>query len=157
MTIKWLAAALLLLIGTIAQAYVLNGKVDRVSDGDTFLLITAEGVPHKVRMLYIDSPERGRPFYKRAKQMLAGIIEKKTVKADCTWLDSFNRHLCVVFLGEESINRTMIARGGAWLHPKYYDAAKDPAKLVPVQEQAQREKVGLWGITEYKDEEPWNR
>ena len=42
MTIKWLAAALLLLIGTTAQAYVLNGKVDRVSDGDTFLLITTD-------------------------------------------------------------------------------------------------------------------
>lgn len=156
MVMKWVAA-LLLLAGCAAQAYVLSGKVDRVSDGDTFLMITSEGVPHKVRMLYIDSPERGRPFYKRAKRMLVKLIEKKTVKADCTWLDSFNRHLCVVFLGEESINRTMIARGGAWLHPKYYDAAKDPAKLLSVQEQAQREKVGLWGITEYKDGEPWSR
>ena len=154
MVMKWVAA-LLLLAGCAAQAYVLNGKVDRVSDGDTFLMITAEGVPQKVRMLYIDSPERGRPFYKRSKQMLTELIEKKTVKADCTWLDSFNRHLCVVFFGEENINRTMIARGGAWLHPKYYDAAKDPAQLVSVQEQARQGKVGLWGISEYKDKEPW--
>ena len=154
MVMKWVAA-LLLLASCTAQAYVLNGKVDRVSDGDTFLLITDEGVPHKVRMLYIDSPERGRPFYKRAKQMLTELIEKKSVKADCTWLDSFNRHLCVVSLGEESVNRMMIARGGAWLHPKYYDAAKDPAQLVSVQEQARQGKVGLWGISEYKDKEPW--
>ncbi|MDO4776317.1 MAG: hypothetical protein Q4A06_02565 [Cardiobacteriaceae bacterium] len=49
----------------------------------------------------------------------------------------------------------MIAQGGAWLHPKYYDYGKEPAGLLPVQNKARQSKAGLWGISEYAKRMPW--
>lgn len=137
-----------------ANAYELRGRVKSVSDGDTFLML-AEGVPYKIRLLHIDSPERGKPYYKKSKQLLESLINDKDIIAQCTWLDSFNRHLCEVYMGVNHINRVMIAQGGAWLSIKYYDQAKDPAQLVEVQNQARQQRVGLWGISEYKTTLPW--
>lgn len=145
---------MLLWLVPVAEAYELRGRVEYVSNGDTFLMI-ADGVPYKIRLLYIDSPERSRPYYKKSKQMLDGLTTGKDITAKCTWLDSFNRHLCEVFVGGESINSRMIAEGGAWLHIKYYDYSKDPAHLVAVQKKAQQQRVGLWGIAEYQKVLPW--
>lgn len=141
---------LLLCLTDFALSYELKGRVDHVSDGDTFLMITDSGVPHKVRLLHIDSPERGKPYYKKAKLMLKDLIVDKAIVAHCTWLDSYNRDLCDAFVGKQYINKYMVAHGGAWLHRKYYDYAKDPKKLVDVQVSAKKHQQGLWGIGEYK-------
>lgn len=87
--------------------------------------------------------------------MLKALIDSKTIKAKCTWLDSFNRHLCDAYVGSKHVNKTMIQQGGAWLHVKYYDHQKDKMKLVNIEEFARNNGVGLWGISEYKTAKPW--
>mgnify|MGYP002744016048 CR=1 FL=1 len=142
--------------GAAQAAYEITGKVSDISDGDTFTMISNEGVPYKIRLLHIDSPERGKPYYKKAKQALETLISRQTVRGDCTWLDSFNRHLCVIYVGDFDVNRAMLEQGAAWLHPKYYDYDKDPAELLPVQNKARQGKVGLWGMGEYSRRAPWD-
>ena len=53
-----------------AAAETLPGKVVRVVDGDTLLLLTSGNVEERIRLSGIDCPERKQAFGKRAKQAL---------------------------------------------------------------------------------------
>ena len=49
---------LLLLTLPLAQAETLTGRVVRVTDGDTIVVLDASKVQHKIRLTGIDAPER---------------------------------------------------------------------------------------------------
>ena len=54
-----LAVSLLLLLTLpLAQAETLTGRVVRVTDGDTIVVLDASKVQHKIRLTGIDAPER---------------------------------------------------------------------------------------------------
>jgi endonuclease YncB( thermonuclease family) len=64
---------LALLIPLSAEAETLAGKVVGVTDGDTIKVLVAERTI-KVRLAEIDTPERGQPWAKRAKQALSDKV-----------------------------------------------------------------------------------
>lgn len=125
----WLAA-----LATTALAHEPGCTIPvvRVIDGDTFkireLVIFGEGhLPivstTSVRLLRVDTPERGQPDYQRAKKMLETLVSKGVALA-VTKRDSFGRWLAEVSLcmqGEtgivqRSINDMMIKQG--WIYKK---------------------------------------
>jgi endonuclease YncB( thermonuclease family) len=55
------------------------GRVSGIADGDTFtLLVGREQL--RVRLAEIDTPEKGRPYGKRARQALSDLIFDRTVR-----------------------------------------------------------------------------
>jgi endonuclease YncB( thermonuclease family) len=46
-----------------AAEWVHEGRVVRVKDGDTFVMLDRENTQHEVRFAGSDSPEKRQPFY----------------------------------------------------------------------------------------------
>lgn len=83
--------------------------VTKVIDGDTVIIQGGESV----RLLGIDSDERGHPCYAPAKKRLEELVLGKTVylEKDNEDKDQYGRLLRHVFLGEESVNAVLVAEG----------------------------------------------
>jgi len=84
--------------------------VDRVIDGDTI-----ESNKTSIRLLGINSPERGEFYYNEAREFLEDQIFNKTVylKYGKEKYDKYNRVLAYVFLDKTNINIKMVENGYA--------------------------------------------
>ena len=82
--------------------------VERVIDGDT---IVSQG--ESIRLLGINSPERGEDYYEEAKEFLESLILNQTVKLELEGVDKYNRKLAYVFLNGENINIKLVEEGFA--------------------------------------------
>ena len=86
--------------------------VDRIIDGDT---IEAGNRNESIRLLGINTPERGELYYAEAKQFLEGRILNKTVnlKFGKDRYDKYDRTLAYIFLDNKNINQEIIENGFA--------------------------------------------
>ena len=87
------------------QDYV---EIDRVIDGDT---VVAEN--ESIRLLGINSPEKGEIYYDKAKKFLSGLILNKTIKLEygSPKYDQYQRVLAFVFIGNTNINIELVRVG----------------------------------------------
>ena len=132
-------AAAVLAVG-VACAATLEGKVTRVSDGDTIWVTPKGGRREKIRMDRIDAPESQQEYGKEATEYLNRRIYGKTVKVEWERRDKYGRILGVVFLEGNDINLEMVATGNAW-HYAYHD--KTPA-YAAAEKDARANGRGLW-------------
>ena len=65
---------LFLCLATCVQAAELRGRVVAVADGDTVMVLDAEGYQHKVRLAGIDAPEKAQAFGQASKIRLSDQI-----------------------------------------------------------------------------------
>lgn len=105
---------LLFLFPILLSAQTLKGKVVRVSDGDTVVLLDADNTQQKIRLNGIDAPENGQPYGDKSKEYLSGLIAGKEVAVEIKGKDQYKRILGVVYLGDTNINAEMIRAGYAW-------------------------------------------
>ena len=93
--------------------------IDRVIDGDT---VEVNGT--SIRLLGINTPERGEIYYEEAKDFLEELIVNKTVELEYgkEKYDKYNRILGYLFLEEESVNIKLIEKG---LANYYFPSGKD--------------------------------
>ncbi|MEJ2267830.1 MAG: thermonuclease family protein [Nanoarchaeota archaeon] len=83
-----------------------KGFVERVVDGDTIIV---DG--HSVRLLGINTPEKGERYSKEAKEFLENLILNKKVRLEGIENDMYFRKLRYVFLGGENINLKIVREG----------------------------------------------
>lgn len=128
-------------------------RVERVIDGDTFVLVNGD----KVRMIGINTPEKGDYFYDEATEQLKEFIKGKTVTLISDPFssdkDRYGRLLRFVFINGTDINLKMIESGFAEYYDKFkFSKEKEYAKAELI---AVKAKIGLWGEPETKDTFPW--
>jgi endonuclease YncB( thermonuclease family) len=111
-----------------------------VTDGDTVRVLDAANVQHKVRLIGIDAPERGRPFGTVARDRLAGLAMGKAVSVRNDGRDKWGRTLGRIEVEGQDVNRQMVADGLAWHYVRY---SKD-ARLAAAERDARAAKRGLW-------------
>jgi len=94
--------------------------VERIIDGDT-IVVSAIG---SVRMLGINTPERGEEYYEEAKIFLENLILNQTVRLEFgrDKTDKYKRTLAYVFLGNKNINKQLVENGFANI---YFPSGKD--------------------------------
>jgi len=94
--------------------------VERVIDGDT---IVVENNTH-IRLLGINTPEKGEFYYPESKEFLEELMINKTVKLEYgkEKYDMYNRTLAYVFLEKENINLKLVEKGFANF---YFPSGKD--------------------------------
>ncbi len=82
--------------------------VSKVIDGDTIII---EG--ESVRLLGMDTDERGYPCYSDAKRRMEELVldEGVRVEIDVEDKDQYDRYLRYIFLGDENINLQMVREG----------------------------------------------
>lgn len=123
-----------------AAAYLLEGKVVRVSDGDTITLLVQQQ-QHRVRLAEIDAPEApGQPFNEVSRQHLASLISGQLVQVRVVDTDRYGRAVGHVYHQGRSANAEMVRAGLAWVNPRY---SRDP-KLQILQAEARAARRGLW-------------
>jgi len=95
-------------------------NVKRVIDGDTIVIENKTSV----RLLGINSPERGEKYYQEAKEFLEELVFNKTIKLKFgkDKYDKYNRLLAYIFLNGENINVKLIEGG---LANFYFPSGKD--------------------------------
>lgn len=96
-------AILLVIHSTLASAATLLGRVIRVTDGDTVVILSDRKVQHKIRLQGIDAPETGQPFGNKSKKHLASLVAGKDVIVDYNKLDRYGRIVGTVFLNGRDI------------------------------------------------------
>jgi micrococcal nuclease len=93
--------------------------VERIVDGDTVIANN-----ESVRLLGINTPERGERYYLEAKDFLEGIVLNKSVelKYGREERDRYGRILGYLFLNGENVNLELIENG---LGNPYFPSGKD--------------------------------
>lgn len=111
------------------ENYILNSEracVVRVIDGDTIVVTNFMGGQEKetVRLLGINTPEKGEKYYNEAKEFLENKIFNKTIILEFgkERTDKYGRLLAYVYFENQNINEGLIEKGFA--NP-YFPSGKD--------------------------------
>ena len=148
--IRLAVSIFLLLTLPLAQAETLSGRVVRVTDGDTIVVLDASKSQHKIRLTGIDAPERGQAFGTKSKEHLSDLVAGESVVIDYNKYDRYGRTLGKVLLNGEDVNLDQVESGMAW-HYKKYQGEQTPTDRVKYSEaelDAKRDMRGLWGTRE---------
>jgi micrococcal nuclease len=115
--------------------------VTHIVDGDTFDISTGE----RVRMIGIDTPERGKYFYKEATNRLDELIGNKKVILikDVSETDKYGRILRHVYIDDVWINKQMIEEGFARF-VTFPPDVMHVEEFREAQKYAKKNKLGLW-------------
>ena len=131
-----------------------RGKVVAITDGDTIKVLNDQNEQVKVRLESIDTPERKQPFGEVAKDYLGQLIHEKNVIVKETGEDRYGRTLAFIALpigdGSLDINREMVRSGHAW----HYVTYSKSETLGFEEQEARKEKCGLWAGTGPDDQVP---
>ncbi len=90
--------------------YEVSGLCYKVVDGDT---IDVEGVG-RIRLVGVNTPERGEPGYQSATDFVKSMVLGKTVYLDiddAKHYDKYGRTLAVVYIDDKNLNQELL-RGG---------------------------------------------
>lgn len=128
---------LLLSSTTCAQ---LHGKVIRISDGDTFILLTASSQPVRVRLYGIDCPEKVQDFGNVARQYLSYLIFDKEVSVEVKGKDPYQRLIGITKVKGLNVNEALLNAGLAWQYTRYDHSTK----WAGMEKRARDNKIGLW-------------
>ncbi|MCF2506995.1 thermonuclease family protein [Dyadobacter sp. CY107] len=141
--------------GSIQQHYdlpnPLKAEVIGIQDGDTielkFLFAGKKagqrmGKPIRIRLLHVNCPERGRPYYKVAKQYTSQQCFRKTVQIRHAGnFDRYGRLLGEVVLPNGRILNKELVKAGLAVHFKKYSKSQEYSNL---EIQAKKQKLGIW-------------
>lgn len=128
----------------------------KVSDGDTLNVQKVEngkfvGEIVKIRMFGIDAPEKTQDYGIESKQALEKLVNGKTLEIEEKNRDRYGRTVAVVYVNGKNVNEEMVKNGNAWWYQEY---DKKDTKMQAYQENAKKNKLGLFGKKGYV--EPWN-
>ena len=143
-------AAFWALSGGVLSATI-EGQVVAITDGDTIKILTPAKQQIKVRLADIDTPERGQPYGRKARQVLGEKIHRRQVEVEEVTIDRYQRLVGRVFLDGRNINAEMVEDGAAWVYRKYSD---DP-QLIRLESQAREQGRGLWALQPDQRIPPW--
>jgi micrococcal nuclease len=129
-----------ILFFSIALVYSQTGKVIKVKDGDTVVILDSLNVQHTIRVADIDCPERGQPFSSKAKEFVSNEIFGKQVTIKKKNTDRYGRIVGFVLYESKNLSLELLKNGLAW-HYSYYSDSKEMAQLEVV---ARDNKIGLW-------------
>ena len=137
---RWITAAVVLVITASLHADELRGKVVSIADGDTITVLDAEKVQHKIRLQGIDAPEKKQAFGAKSKERMSEKVGGEEVVVQWKEKDRYGRILGEVMLDKRHINLEMVQDGLAW-HYTNYSKSKELAKA---EAEARMGKKGLW-------------
>jgi len=148
-------ALLVLLVHGALLAETISGRVVRVTDGDTIVVLDANDVQHKIRLQGIDAPERGQAYSTKSKAHLSASVAGKSVVVEYGKRDRYGRIVGKVLLSNEDMNHEQIRAGLAWHYKKYQyeQTPSDREDYSDTEIDAREAKRGIWREPEQMP--PW--
>lgn len=150
------AASMTVLISCATSAQAASYRVTSVIDGDT-IKVNYNGKITTVRLIGVDAPEitskattKKGCYATQAKNYLTNRLLGKyvTLKSDALSGDKdyYGRLLRYVYLGNEEIDRTLVANGYAREYKFWLNNYSRRSSYLSAQAAAQRARKGLWNL-----------
>lgn len=118
-----------------------KGKVIKVKDGDTVVVLLSDNTQETLRLAEVDCPEKGQAFGKNAKQFTSDAVFGKEVTFYRTGKDRYKRTVAKIFYDyEKYLSEEIIRAGFGWW---YFKASKN-FNLQKLQDSAKANHLGLW-------------
>jgi len=108
--------------------FIVAGEAVKNADGSTLTLLVT------------DEPEKGQPYYQKAKQALAGKVFRQAVQVEIIDWDRNEPAVGKVSVDGEYVNAWMVAEGHARVHRK----SSGNAKLLELEAAAREAGTGIW-------------
>lgn len=131
----------------------IEGKIVRVIDGDTVIILDSSNDQHRIRLDGIDAPESGQPYGNKATEFVKEITREKKIVVEWRKKDRYNRILGVVYADGMNVNKALLENGLAW-HYKFFNNDADLAKL---ELQARKVKLNIWSETNPVEPYLWRK
>jgi endonuclease YncB( thermonuclease family) len=129
---------------------VFYGPLVRVKDGDS-LVAKVQGVAMDFRLADVDAPELDQPYGQQAKRELMALARGQQLVLMPIDTDRYGRTVVHVWNGTTYLNAEVVRRGSAWFYTEF---ARCPT-LYDIEQQARKEKRGLWALPLKDRIEPW--
>jgi endonuclease YncB( thermonuclease family) len=132
--------------GKLSAGSVIEGKVVGVADGDTVTVLDQDNRQYKLRLAYIDSPEKAMPFGQAAKKSLSDLVYGSQISAAIDDVDRYGRGVARISKNEQDINLQQVKAGMAWHYTHYTktQSRSDYAQYQAAQKAARSGQIGLW-------------
>jgi endonuclease YncB( thermonuclease family) len=128
----------LISISLVAQ---IKGKVIKIKDGDTIVVLLEDKTEQTLRLAEVDCPESGQAFGNNAKQFTSEQVFGKNIIFYKVGKDRYGRSVAGVFYdGDKYLSREIVKAGFGWW---YFKASKN-TELQKFQDEAKERKCGLW-------------
>lgn len=149
-----LALLAVLYVGTFTGLFVgvPTTHATRIIDGDTIEVAVPGGL-EKVRLIGIDTPEKGQFLFEEAKKRLEELIGGREIllEADETDRDKYDRLLRYVFLNRTELVNTMLVREGLASVLIYPPDRKYEKELIEAETEAMDQNIGIWKYSGISD------
>jgi endonuclease YncB( thermonuclease family) len=144
-TVRCVLFSLLLATHTLAQD-VIHGRCVAVSDGDTIKVLATGRELLRIRVAWIDCPELGQAFGRRAKQFMGALVFGKDVELRPHAIDRYGRSVAMVFVDGRDVGLELIKQGLAWAYEHYLPEASPEiqAQYTAAETAARVSRRGLW-------------
>jgi endonuclease YncB( thermonuclease family) len=97
-----------------AKPAVLEGRIDKVTDGDSVWLTPSAGPPVELRLLGIDAPEGCQAGGPEARQALEALALRRDARVQTEGRDTHGRTLGTLFVDGVNLNQRLVEEGHAW-------------------------------------------
>lgn len=138
---------LLLLVGglvILAGFFLSQGRVIKVVDGDTIVVLTEQGKSERIRLYGIDAPESAQKGGAEATAFARDLLLLQPVSLSVVDRDRYGRTVALVKLKDGRIaNAEMVREGHAWVYRDYCREAFC-ASWLALEYQAKKQGKGLW-------------
>ena len=143
------------LVGLVAHAGALEGRVVGVTDGDTLTVLDVDRRQHEIRLEGIDAPEKHQAFGSRAKESLSEMSFGKHVEVQTRKKDRYGRTVGKVLVDGVDVNLEQVRRGLAWHYKEYQreQSMSDRTMYGAAETEARGQRRGLW--TDPEPIPPW--
>ena len=121
-----------------------QGRVIKVADGDTIVVLTGPGTTERVRLYGIDSPESAQKGGAEAAAFARDMLLFQPVSLSVMDRDQYGRAVALVKLRDGRIaNAEMVREGHAWVYRNYCREAFC-ASWLALEHRARKQGLGLW-------------
>lgn len=122
----------------------ITAHATRAIDGDTFVIDSGE----KIRLIGMNTPEKGEYYYTEAKEKLEALILNKTIylEKDKKNKDKYGRSLRYVYTDDYFVNLELVKDGYA---RSYLIEPNDRyiSKIKETETEAKDKKIGIWNFS----------
>ncbi len=134
---------------------VQDGAILRVVDGDTVVL-QYNGQEERMRLLRINTPERGKTGYDEATQALEKLVSGQAIRIEFeegkVERDNYGRLLGYIFAGDRNVNIEMVRQGWTSFWTRYGEG-RYAAAFREAEQEARAEHRGLWALDQTDTQE----
>ena len=130
-----------------------SGTVNKIFDGDSFLVRPAQGKDVDVRLQDIDAPEKRQPYGNAARAALVKLIGDRQVFVDVIENDRYGRKVVRVYREPDrlDVTKALVRDGHVWV----YRRTIHDRSLIELEDAARASRRGLWALPAEDLTPPW--